>query len=268
MLARHTCVRPETGSRRGTTGHSHRAWRSRCGGREQERGFIALRSIAARRRCARVHRIDHRRSRRFAGRASSIYGWLQRRFSTGERRHRARARICRADVYRAHRRSGREQRVPATCASPTLRVSLCARVVLMVAGRRSQVSGASAFTRDTQLNASAPGTGDQRPQAGRGRAITANALARTRSRRAGGSRTSTLAPSRDDIVAAIVADDARGNDLNEPAGKHQVMKLLSRITKRPVIYIDEATNIARHSMRRLGMPASLIEGLLQHRVFA
>lgn len=70
---------------------------------------------------------------------------------------------------------------------------------------------------------------------------------------------------RDDIVAAIVTDDGRLDDLSEPAENRQVMKLVSRITKRPVIYIDEATNIARHSMRQLGMPASLIEGLLKHR---
>jgi hypothetical protein len=73
---------------------------------------------------------------------------------------------------------------------------------------------------------------------------------------------------RGDIVAVIVTDDGRRDDLSEPTANHQVMKVLSRITKRPVVYIDGSKNIARHSMRQLGVPASLIEGLLQHKPLA
>jgi len=38
--------------------------------------------------------------------------------------------------------------------------------------------------------------------------------------------------------------------------------MLSRVTKRPVVYVDVPENIARQAMLQLGMPASLVEGLL------
>ena len=52
---------------------------------------------------------------------------------------------------------------------------------------------------------------------------------------------------------------------NDAASNHEVVKILSRIAKLPVVYVDVPENIARQSMRQLGMPAALIEGLLQHR---
>jgi hypothetical protein len=59
----------------------------------------------------------------------------------------------------------------------------------------------------------------------------------------------------------IVATDAASP---ERETNHEIAKTLSRITKRPVIYIDRPENIERSSMRQLGMPATLVEGLLQH----
>ncbi len=61
-------------------------------------------------------------------------------------------------------------------------------------------------------------------------------------------------------IAIVIADDGKPSDVTS---NPDVAKLLSRITKRPVVYVDVPENIARVSMRQLGMPPSLIEGLLQ-----
>jgi hypothetical protein len=59
----------------------------------------------------------------------------------------------------------------------------------------------------------------------------------------------------------VVTDDGTATDF-EVVSNHQVAQALSRITRRPVVYVDVPENIARQSMRELGMPASLVEGLL------
>jgi len=61
-------------------------------------------------------------------------------------------------------------------------------------------------------------------------------------------------------VAMVITDDGKPGAM---ASNHDVAKRLSRITKRPVVYVDVPENTARVSMRELGMPASLIEGLLE-----
>lgn len=42
---------------------------------------------------------------------------------------------------------------------------------------------------------------------------------------------------------------------------HELARMLSRIADRPIIYIDAPENIARESMRQLGMPKRLIDTL-------
>jgi len=61
-------------------------------------------------------------------------------------------------------------------------------------------------------------------------------------------------------VAIVIMDDGKPGAITS---NHDVAKKLSRITKRPVVYVDVPENMARVSMRELGMPASLIEGLLE-----
>ncbi len=61
-------------------------------------------------------------------------------------------------------------------------------------------------------------------------------------------------------VAIVITDDGKPGAI---ASNHDVAKQLSRITKRPVVYVDLPENMARVSMREIGMPASLIEGLLE-----
>ncbi len=74
-------------------------------------------------------------------------------------------------------------------------------------------------------------------------------------------KTSSVSQARD-VVAAVVADDGIASRLTAASSNHEIARALSRITKRPVVYIDVPENIARQSMRQLGMPASLIEVLL------
>ena len=50
---------------------------------------------------------------------------------------------------------------------------------------------------------------------------------------------------------------------NDAESNQQAVTMLSRVTRLPVVYVDVTKNIARQSMRQLGVPASLIEGLLQ-----
>src|SRR6266852_4506586 len=66
-----------------------------------------------------------------------------------------------------------------------------------------------------------------------------------------------------EMMATVIFDDGKTDRVREGASNHQAVELLSRITRRPVIYVDVRENIERQSMRELGMPASLIEGLLE-----
>jgi hypothetical protein len=59
-------------------------------------------------------------------------------------------------------------------------------------------------------------------------------------------------------IAMVVNDDGKPGEI---ASNYDAAKMLSRMTKRPVVYVDVADNIARHSMRQLGMPASLVKAL-------
>ncbi|HYS54345.1 MAG TPA: hypothetical protein VER58_11355 [Thermoanaerobaculia bacterium] len=64
-------------------------------------------------------------------------------------------------------------------------------------------------------------------------------------------------------IAMVVTDDGKADDCIAPMSNHDAARMLSRITKRPVVYVDVPENIARQSMRHLGMPASLVEALLR-----
>jgi hypothetical protein len=64
-------------------------------------------------------------------------------------------------------------------------------------------------------------------------------------------------------IAIVIDDDGKPFDFSSAASNHDVAKLLSRATKRSVVYVDAPQNIARHSMLRLGLPAALVEGLLE-----
>ncbi len=61
-------------------------------------------------------------------------------------------------------------------------------------------------------------------------------------------------------VAIVITDDGEASTISS---NHDVAKLLSRITQRPVVYVDVPENMARVSMREIGIPASLIEALLE-----
>jgi hypothetical protein len=65
-------------------------------------------------------------------------------------------------------------------------------------------------------------------------------------------------------MAMVVSDDGDPDPLTPAASNHEIARMLSQMTKRPVVYVDVPENIARQSMRQLGMPASLVEALLQH----
>jgi len=60
-------------------------------------------------------------------------------------------------------------------------------------------------------------------------------------------------------IAIVITDDGKATSVKS---NHDVAKMLSRVTKRPVVYVDVPENIARQAMLQLGMPASLVEGLL------
>jgi hypothetical protein len=70
-----------------------------------------------------------------------------------------------------------------------------------------------------------------------------------------------------ETVATVITDDGKADNFVDLASNDQVVKILSRMAKLPVVYVDLPENIARHSMRQLGMPVSLIEGLLRARQF-
>lgn len=65
-------------------------------------------------------------------------------------------------------------------------------------------------------------------------------------------------------IAMVIRDDG---DSNGATANHDAAKTLSRIHQQPVVYVDVPENIARLSMRQLGVPASLIEGLLGRFLF-
>ncbi|HSP14769.1 MAG TPA: hypothetical protein VLV78_08455 [Thermoanaerobaculia bacterium] len=67
-----------------------------------------------------------------------------------------------------------------------------------------------------------------------------------------------------EMVAMVIAVDGGAARATAAGSNHEIARTLSRIAGRPVVYVDVPENIARQSMRQLGMPASLIEGLLQH----
>jgi hypothetical protein len=80
--------------------------------------------------------------------------------------------------------------------------------------------------------------------------------------RRGETNTAVNLSSRGEMVATVVTDDRAADDRIEAASNYQAAKHLSRITRRPVVYVDVPDKIAMQSMRQLGMPASLIKGLL------
>ena len=61
-------------------------------------------------------------------------------------------------------------------------------------------------------------------------------------------------------AAMVVTDDDRARPGHT---NYEIARALSRVTQRPVVYVDAVENVVRTSMRQLGMPASLVEGLLQ-----
>ena len=68
-----------------------------------------------------------------------------------------------------------------------------------------------------------------------------------------------IALNADAEIAMVIRDDGGANGA---ATNHDFAKKLSRAEQREVVYVDVPENIARHSMRQLGVPASLVEGLL------
>jgi hypothetical protein len=64
-------------------------------------------------------------------------------------------------------------------------------------------------------------------------------------------------------IAMVINDDGK---INELTSNYDAARMLARITRHPVVYVDVPENIARQSMRELGVPASLIEGLLERKV--